>query len=105
MVRWLDTVQCQMLGISFAQCYLVLRRISEENSAASTRYSIIWDWLNLSLLEAAVFITVIVLLCCYFTLEEYSGRFWRSYVCMLSVALNCDLCCPDLWDIFISSAN
>lgn len=24
---------------------------------------------------------------------------------MLSVALNRDLCCPDLWDIFISSAN
>lgn len=39
--------------------------------------------------------------------------FWRStqggsgtrYIHVLSVALNCGLYCPDLWDIFISSAN
>lgn len=41
-------------------------------------HPIIWDWLNLSLLEAAVFITAIVLLCCYFALEEYLGMFWHS---------------------------
>lgn len=32
------------------------------------------DWLNPHLLEAAVFITAMVLLCC-FAVEEYAGRF------------------------------
>lgn len=57
-------------GIGFAQRCLVFWWISGEHCEHQT-HPVIWDWLNLSLLEAAVFITVIVLLCCYFALEEY----------------------------------
>lgn len=59
-----------VLGIGFAQRCLVFWWISGEHCEHQT-HPVIWDWLNLSLLEAAVFITVIVLLCCYFASEEY----------------------------------
>lgn len=53
-------------------------------------HPIIRDWLNLSLLEAAVFITVIVLLCC-FAAEECLGGSGPRCMCLHSSVISAAL--------------